>query len=84
MFTFLYVVSTLLKLPLQYRNVYECVSAYTPGAWVGVGAHPYSFPLTFLHTVLQTQLQGRTDLSACSLLVADTCWRTTSDLEDIS
>lgn len=84
MFTFLYVVSTLLKLPLQYRNVYECVSAYTPGAWVGVGAHPYSFPLTFLYTVLQTQLQGRTDLSACSLLVADTCRRTTSDLEDIS
>lgn len=77
-FTSLYQVSTLLR----YMNAYECVSAYPPGAWDGMWEHPYTFPSTFLYTLLWMQLEGRTDLSALSVLVADTCWRTTLDPED--
>lgn len=64
-------------------NVHESISAYAPrGVWVGMWEHPYTFPLTFLDTQLQMQLEGRTDLSALTVLVADTCWSNTSDLED--
>lgn len=68
---------------VPYMNVHEFTSAYAPrGVWAGMWEHPYTFPLTFLDTQLQMQLEGRTDLWALDALVADTCWRTISDLED--
>lgn len=81
-FTSSYQVSTLLVLPLRYRNAYERVSAYAPGAWAGMWEHPYTLPVTFSYTLLWTQMEGRADLSACSVLMAGTCRRTTSDLKD--